>query len=147
MIINFTLDKIYIEKTKEPKGNIEAKNSIKFLDIIELPTPPEFDQQALLKFQFIYKIEYSQNVAKTEIKGNIHYMTNKEEMAKIMKEWDKESRIDPQLSSRLVNYIFSKCGIKALSLSNQLGLPPHIPIPKVGLRKKESSKQEVPKAS
>jgi len=146
MIINFTLDKISIEKLKEPTGNIEAKNSIKFLDIQEIPTPKGIKDQSILKFKFTYKIEYSPNIANTEIIGYIHYLTSKEERDKIMKEWDKDSKIDRNISTKFVNYIFSKCGIKSLSLSQELNLPSHIPLPRIALKKTEETKTK-PKAS
>jgi len=149
MIINFTLDKISTEKKKTAKGNIEAKNSIKFVDVAELPSPESIKNQHFLKFKFEYKVVYLPDIATTEIVGYIHFLTDKETKEKILKEWDKESKIDKDLSGHLVNYIFSKCGVMALSLSQQVGLPPHIPLPKIAIKQAESKndEKEKPKAS
>jgi len=148
MIVNFTLDKISVDKRSPVKGTIEAKNSIKFLDISEQPLPEGLNKQFLLSFKFEYKIEYMPNIASTEIIGHIHFMTNKNTKDKILEDWDKHSKIEPVLSGQLVNYIFSKCGVMALSLSNHVGLPPHIPLPKIMLKSKsEESTKTKPKAS
>lgn len=148
MIVNFTLDKISVNKKSQVKGTIEAKNSIKFLDIVEQPLPQGLNQQALLSFKFEYKVEYLPDIATTEIVGYIHLMTDKSTRDKILEDWDKRSRIEPSLSGQLVNYVFSKCGVMALSLSRQVGLPPHIPLPKIAIKSKiQEDKKGKPKAS
>tara|TARA_Y100000310_G_C20626426_1_gene786177 strand:+ start:493 stop:939 length:447 start_codon:yes stop_codon:yes gene_type:complete len=148
MIINFTLDKISISKEKEVQGNIEAKNSIKFTDVSESPIPKGIKDQSLLKFKFEYRVDYTPKIAATEIVGHIHYLVPKKESKKIMKEWDKNSKIDPEISTRFINTILTKCGVRALVLCQEVGLPPHIPLPKIIVKKKESTKKETkPKAS
>lgn len=150
MIIHFTLDKISIDKTGQITGKIEAKNGIKFLDIAEHPTPEGITGQSLIKFKFSYKVDYLPNIAKTEIIGHIHFLTDKATRDTILEDWDKHSKIDPSLSGQLVNYIFSKCGVMTLSLSQQVGLPPHISLPRIATKPKESEKtteKSKPKAS
>ena len=148
MIVNFTLDKISVDKKASLKGTIEAKNSIKFLDIVEQPLPTGLNKQVLLSFKFQYKVDYLPNIALTEIVGHIHFMTDKSSKDKILEDWSKHSKIEQSLSGHLVNYIFSKCGVMALSLSKQVGLPPHIPLPRIAIKTKiEEDKKEKPKAS
>ncbi|MBT4577235.1 hypothetical protein HOM13_01115 [Candidatus Woesearchaeota archaeon] len=150
MIIHFTLDKISVDKTGQIKGKIEAKNGIKFLDIAESPTPEGITGQSLLKFKFSYKVDYLPDVAKTEIVGKIHFLTDKATKDKILEDWDKHSKIEPSLSGQLVNYVFSKCGVMALTLSQQVGLPPHISLPRIALKQKATESDEKdnkPKAS
>ncbi|MDP3916731.1 MAG: hypothetical protein Q8Q42_00395 [Nanoarchaeota archaeon] len=148
MIVNFTLDKISIEKTGISKGTIEAKNSIKFLDVAESTLPETMKDQHLIKFKFQYKISYLPNIATTEIIGHIHFMSDKQTKDKILKAWDKESKIDQSLSRDLVNYLFQRCSVMALSLSQQVGLPPHIALPKIAIKSRgEEPKKEKPRAS
>ncbi len=150
MIIHFTLDKISVDKTGKLQGKIEAKNSIKFLDVAESPTPNGLTGQSLLKFKFSYKVDYLPDIAKTEIVGKVHFLTDKATKDKILEDWDKHSKIEPSLSGQIVNYVFSKCGVMALTLSQQVGLPPHIALPRIALKAKstESEKEDTkPKAS
>ena len=147
MIVNFTLDKISINKNGIVKGTIEAKNSIKFTNVAEKSMPESMKDQYLLTFKFEYGVDYLPDIAKTEIIGYIHFLTNKEQKDKILKQWENDSKIDPELSGHLVNYVFAKCGVMALSLSQQVGLPSHIPLPKIALRKKEDIEEKKPKAS
>ena len=112
--------------------------------------PEGITGQSLIKFKFSYKVEYLPNIAKTEIVGHIHYLTDKATRDNILEDWDKKSRIDPSLSGQLVNYIFSKCGVMTLSLSQQVGLPPHISLPRIALKPKDIKKtaeKDKPKAS
>jgi len=150
MIVNFTLDKISVDKKAPAKGTIEAKNSIKFLKVSEQQLPEGLKDQFLLDFKFQYKVDYLPDIASTEIVGHLHFMTTKEGRDKILKDWDKDSRIEPSLSGKLVNYVFAKCGVMALSLSRQVGLPPHIPLPKIAIRTKQDDSKgnkEKPRAS
>ena len=150
MIVNLTLDKISINKKGVTKGTIEAKNSIKFTDVAEKPMPESMKGQYLLNFKFEYRVEYLPDIAKTEIIGHIHFLTDKAQRDKILKAWNKDSKIEPELSGHLINYVFAKCGVMALSLSQQVGLPPHIPLPKIAVRKKEEKEdkeKKKPKAS
>ncbi len=148
MIVNFTLEKVAVEKKGKPTGNIEAKNNIKFLDVTEAPLPKGFDKQSLLMIKFEYKVTYLPDIATTDIVGHLHFLTNKEGKDKILKEWDKDAKIDQELSYQLVNYVFSKCGVMALSLSQQVGLPPHIALPRLSIKKKDEVEGKTkPKAS
>jgi len=149
MIVNFTLEKISIDKKKSPKGTIEAKNSIKFLEVSQMGLPAAMKDKALITFKFQYKVIYTPDIAETEIIGTLHFMTDPKTGDNILNDWEKHSKIEPNLSAQLVNYVFSRCGVMALTLSRKVDLPPHIPLPKISVKqKKESqSKKEKPKAS
>jgi hypothetical protein len=149
MIVNFTLDKISVDKKKNPKGTIEAKNSIKFLDVSELALPNTIKDKSLVTFKFQYKVIYTPDVAETEIVGTLHFMTDPKTKDQILKDWQKDSKINQNLSTQLVNYVFSRCGVMALSLCRKVDLPPHIPLPKISIKQKTEveGKKDKPKAS
>jgi hypothetical protein len=141
------MDKISVEKKGKIKGNIEAKNNIKFVDIAEEPLPTHIKEQAMINFSFQYGVKYLPEIADIDINGHLFFLTTKKQKDEILKEWDMGKKINPELSSHLVNYVFSKCGVLALSLSQQVGLPPHIPLPKIAIKKKEESNQAEKKES
>jgi|TARA_Y100000310_G_scaffold336536_1_gene421353 hypothetical protein len=154
MIVNFTLEKINCIKKAPLQGKIEAKNSIKFLEILEEQVPEGMKKQGLVNFKFEYKIAYLPDIASIELVGIVQLLTTNENKEEILKKWAKESKIDPSVSNGVVNFILTKCGIKALSLSQELGLPAHISLPKIAIKQKESSqkaekkeKEAKPKAS
>ncbi len=142
MIVNFSMDKISVEKKGNIKGNTEAKNNIKFVDVAEEALPAHMKDQAMINFSFQYGVKYLPEIADIDINGHLFFLTSKKQKDEILKEWDNGSKINPELSSHLVNYVFSKCGVLALSLSQQVGLPPHIPLPKIAIKKKEEAKKE-----
>ena len=43
----------------------------------------------------------------------------------------KEAKIDPKYSSAWMNIILARCNVKALTLGNDVNLPPHIPFPRL----------------
>jgi hypothetical protein len=50
-----------------------------------------------------------------------------------MDTWTKTKKLDKELMTLITNFILIKCNIKALELSQQVNLPPHIRLPLVEL--------------
>ena len=47
---------------------------------------------------------------------------------------NKVKKVDAKRSQPILNSILQKCNVKALSLGNEVGLPPHIPFPRLALK-------------
>ena len=52
-----------------------------------------------------------------------------------MKGWKKNKAIPKEAMTAVINTALTKCNIQALILSQQVNLPPPIPLPKVGAKK------------
>ena len=61
---------------------------------------------------------------------------NDAELKQFLDSW-KDKKIPEHLRTSLFNFIMNKCNIKALFLEDELGLPLHIPMPKLTIQKKE----------
>ena len=48
-----------------------------------------------------------------------------------MKKWEDEKKLENDLTTMVVNFILAKVHLKSLELGQDLGLPPHIPLPHV----------------
>ena len=127
-IIGFNLLKTSIERKEKleekPKitQNIDINNVVKEKILIG-------DEEAL-KIRFNFTINYSEDFAKLEFEGNVMTLPDKEEMSKFLKHW-KDKKIPEESRTGLFNFIMNKCNIKALQLEDEMGLPFHIPMPRL----------------
>ncbi len=133
-IIGFNLDKINVEKTSAIKGKIQIKNDLGITDI-ETEKITFGSEQDVLKLNFKYKIDYEPKLGNISIKGHILYLAEKKEKDNILKEWKKDQKLPNEIMPLIFNTILAKCNIKALTLSQEVNLPPHISLPKLQPKK------------
>jgi hypothetical protein len=88
-------------------------------------------------------VEYNPGIGRIRIDGNILSIDNPKETKKILDEWNKSKKLPPKLMAQLLNFILIRCNIKALSLSQDINLPPHIRMPMVGPVKKETERDYI----
>ena len=127
-IIGFAIKKISIERKNPIKDKYELKSNIN-IDGIE-KEEVSFAQKDSLRFDFTFSVEYNPDIAKVEIKGSVIAMDEKDESKEILKEW-KKKKFESPIKVAMFNFILDKCNIKAIQLEDELGLPLHIPFPKL----------------
>ncbi|MBS3145007.1 hypothetical protein J4208_05480 [Candidatus Woesearchaeota archaeon] len=131
MIVNFLLEKISVEKKKDVTGNVEVKNKTKITDLKEQTIDALGNKQNTLNVYFSFSITYEPNIASILIEGKIIDVMDEKDKKAVLESWKKDSKIDPKYSSPWMNAILSRCNVKALSLGNDINLPPHIPFPRL----------------
>ncbi|MEK6885872.1 MAG: hypothetical protein AABX17_02810 [Nanoarchaeota archaeon] len=127
-IVGFTINKIQAERKNVIRDKLEIKSGLNIEDI----TKEEVDisKSAAIKFDFTYSIDYAPNLAEIKIKGSVIALDEKEESKDLLKEW-KKKKFNSPLKIPLFNFIMDKCTIKSLEIEEQLGLPFHIPLPRL----------------
>ncbi|MDD4877492.1 MAG: hypothetical protein PHO02_00465 [Candidatus Nanoarchaeia archaeon] len=123
--INF--DKILVEKLKKIEAPLKINSNISLSDVTK-----EKDSEkgmALLRFDFVFGLDYAVKQAVIEIKGHVLVKDKEKEIDDILSVWKKTKKISPALAERVLNVILLKCNIKALLLSQEFNLPPHIQFP------------------
>jgi hypothetical protein len=70
-VINLSLDKIFIEKYKFNFDKLEIKNNINILSLSPYTLSNLKIKEDLLKLDFLYSLDYSPEIAKLEIKGDL----------------------------------------------------------------------------
>jgi len=128
-IIGFNINKILIERKNPIKGRLEIKSNLDIKDIQEEKVPI-FDKQLSLKFDFSFTVDYNPNIAKIEVNGSVITLEEKLEFEEILKDW-KKKKFPSKLKIPLFNFILNKCNIKVIPLEEEMGLPLHIPFPKL----------------
>ena len=127
-VIGFTFDRINIERKKAPKGNIKITHQMNIKSIKEQEVEIEKGKK-VLDFTFEFKADYSPNIAEMEFVGRVHYVEEDKKAKEILKEWEKNKKIDPKIMAVIVNMAFHRSLLEALDLSRVINVPPVIPLP------------------
>ncbi len=133
-IIGFNLTKVLSEKKENFPQKVEINQNIDIKNISQDSIP--LTKEPILKIDFTFLINYSDNFAKTEFEGILITIPENNELKEILKSW-KDKKISEEIRIPVFNFIMSKCNIKALSLADDLNLPYHIPMPRINPQKKE----------
>ena len=128
-IIGFNFEKIHAERKNPSKDKIEISSNINISSITEEKTNFIKDQE-VLKFNFDFSVDYKTNVAEILFQGFVLLSLEKGKAKEIIKKW-KTKKLSDDVRIPLFNFILTKSNIKALHLSEELNLPPHIPMPKI----------------
>ena len=132
MIVGFGFTKLSAEKKENAKGKIDINNNVSIKDVLEENFALGKDrQQNIIKFLFEFTSKYEPNVGNILFEGELLYMEEPKKAKEILADWKKNKKLPKDLMAGLLNTILTKCNIQALILSQQVNLPPPIPLPKV----------------
>ncbi|MBS3171055.1 hypothetical protein J4449_00415 [Candidatus Woesearchaeota archaeon] len=132
-IVGFNFNKVYVEKKEslEASKNIQIKNDVLITNVREEKLPTGKTKADGLKFDFKFHLKYEPEVGEIELVGFIYYLDDQEVIKDIFKSWKKDKKLSQELTANLVNTVLIKGTIKALTLSQEVNLPPHLPLPTV----------------
>ena len=137
MIVGFGFTKLSAEKNANSKGKIEINNNVTIKNIEESDIALGKDKQTAIKIIFNFLSKYSPDLGNISFEGEIIYMADSKKGKEIIASWKKDKKLPKDLMAPILNTILTKCNIKALILSQDVNLPPPIPLPKVSLSPKE----------
>jgi len=142
-IISFTFDRIDVSKKKALEAPLKVNTSIKIKDLKEEEIVlGSGKKDSILKFFFEYLVDYQPSQASVVLEGNIVYTAKKEEVESIMKEWKKTKKFPPSITKDVLNNIFMRCNIKALTFEQEINLPPHILMPRLQTAPKKNKAED-----
>ncbi len=133
-ITGIVFDKFLVEKLKDIEAPLKINSSISVTDVSKEKSPEK--DKAMLRFDFVFGLDYTPKQAVVELKGHILFSEKEKEIERIYSGWKKTRKIEPSLMERVMNAVLLRCNIKALLLSQELGLPPHIPMPTLAAKAK-----------
>ncbi|HLC73171.1 MAG TPA: hypothetical protein VJH20_00875 [Candidatus Nanoarchaeia archaeon] len=129
-IIGFNFDNINAERDKKVEGKINIKQKIGITNI-SLEKLPLNKEEEVLKFNFEFLVDYEPSFAKIHIKGHVLSIEDPKLHKEILDKWKKSKKINQEMLNDVFNVIVSKCTIKALGMSQDINVPPLIPLPRV----------------
>ena len=148
-VIGFNFTKIHAEKPTGLKPNFSVNNHIEFLEVEKEALDLVKDAEPIrIKFRFSVsydspdikekKKEATPDTGSLLFEGIILLAIDKEQSKEILKSW-KKKEIGNEFKVPLFNLILRKCTPKALDLEDQIGLPLHVPLPKIGAPKEDKA--------
>jgi hypothetical protein len=129
-IVGVNFDKISAEKTGILKAPLNINQNLNIVKL-EKDTTPFSDAQEVIKFYFEFNVNYQDKIGNLDIGGHVIYVEDKKEITKILDDWSKEKKINTELSTLILNTALVKCSITGLNMTQNVNLPPHIPLPKL----------------
>ena len=138
-IVGFNFERVSGEKKNIISKEVKIRNNASITGILEERLPIEGSKGEVLKFTFEYITSYEPEIGEIELKGHILYLDDTKKIKEILKSWRKDKKIPQELMQQLLNTIIRRSSIKALTLSEELNLPPQIPLPKLTPLKPENN--------
>jgi hypothetical protein len=129
-IVKINLHKVRAERKLNAKGGqvrINNNVSISNLEEITLRIPGK----AGLKFTFSFNCKYEPNLGSIDVEGQIFYTGTEEEIKQISDAWTKKKQVPVAVMEKIVNASLHKGNIQAIKISEEVGLPSPLPLPKV----------------
>nr|MBA4405186.1 hypothetical protein [Nanoarchaeum sp.] len=127
-IVGFNFEKIIVERQNKITGKLDIKNNLNITSV-EKEKLNITNTEDVLKFNFNYTVNYEPNVGLINIAGHLLFMDNAKQVKDILTDWEKKKSLPKELAPQILNTILAKCNIKSLSLSQEVGLPPHVRLP------------------
>lgn len=129
-IVGFEFTKIDVEKQSKITGKVKVNHNINIKSVetekFSLPKPEE-----ILKFTFHYKVDYQPKIGHITLDGFVLLHEDAKKTKEIIADWKKSKKIPTPITQQIVNTILFRCSIKALTMSQEVNLPPHLPLPKL----------------
>jgi len=132
-IVGFIFSNIEVKREGAAKGKINVSNNVAIKEIKETEFPLGKDKQTALKFMFEFSSKYEPNMGSILLAGDLLFIEENSKVKKILEEWKKDKKISPDIMRDILNTILARGNILALILSQEVGLPPPIPLPKVNV--------------
>ena len=131
MIVGFGFTKITAERKEAAKGKIDINNNVTIKNVEESDLSLGKDKQSILKFIFEFTSKYEPAIGSIMFEGEILYLEEPKKIKEILNSWKKDKKVPKELMTGLLNTILAKCNVQALIVSQEINLPPPIPMPRV----------------
>ena len=139
-IVGFHLEKTLAERNQKLQKGMKATHNITITSVqnenIEMG---KSTKKPGLKFSFEYGVDYQPKIGKVSIEGSILYLDDEKVVKGILDGWKKNKNINQEFAAQILNTAIVRCTIKALSMAQEVNLPPHMPIPTVTPKSREQN--------
>ncbi len=137
-VVGFNFTTIDVKKSDIGKGGkINISNNATIVGIEPLDVSFGKEKQNTLRVTFEFTSKYEPEIGNIFLAGSTIYMSDAKKSKEIMDGWKKDKKIPKDVWTEILNTILTKCNVQALILSQDVNLPPPIPLPKVRLDAKE----------
>ena len=139
-LAGFNFNKISIEKLSDKIEGLKINTNIDISEINPVKAGLFKTKEEFISIKFIYKVDYSPEIAKMALEGNIILAVESKIAKEVLKQW-KSKKIPEDFRLSVFNVILKKSSLKALQLEDELNLPLHLPLPTVRKEDQVDSKK------
>ncbi len=132
-LIDFQFTKINAEKIGFILKEYKIESNINLENVQSVKEKKSKLEGDILEITFNYKVEYTE-IAKINLSGKVIIKVEDEESKEILKKW-KDKKLPDNFKVILFNTILTKCNIRALGLEDEIKVPYHLNLPKLGIKK------------
>lgn len=130
-MVGFNFEKISAERNVDIiKGKVKINQDLNIKTVNNIDFP-EDKTKKIAKISFDYTLNYTPKIGKISFEGNVLYMGKEKEVKEAQEQWKKDKKLNPGLTQAVLNHVLFKSTVRALNLAEEVGLPPHIPLPKI----------------
>ncbi len=132
-VVSVVFDDIEVHKEKlEPVGKVE--NNITIKDVSE----EKIDKDKFVNFVFEFTSNYyskeGDRIANIVIGGRALFRDKDKVMKDILKTWEKEKKIKPEVMTEVTNVILVRAQMEAIVIAKEVNLPSPIPLPRISAK-------------
>ena len=137
-LVGLNFDKLLVDKKKPVKPPIKINSNLVIKDFKEddMDAPKGMK---MLRFDFEFVLNYDPKIAEVIVAGHVLYSEESRKADAMLKTWKKDKKFDPEIVGQVMNAALLRANIKALLITQEVGLPPHLQMPVVAKKKKKSS--------
>ena len=92
-----------------------------------------------MKFTFEFTSKYEPKLGTILLGGDVLFLTDSKKSKEILDGWKKDKKVPKEIMAGILNTVLARCNIQALILSQEVNLPPPIPLPKVKVGNKDKN--------
>jgi len=133
-VIGITTKNIEAKRSQDAFKNVKINNETRLTDVEEKDLAGLGKKGLVVSYE--YRSDYidgSKSFASIKIGGEVVFIDPNQ--AEIIKGWKKDKKLPDKVNVQVINAILRKCVIKALSISEEVGLPPVIRLPFAAAKK------------
>lgn len=127
-IIGFAFKKISAEKSENVPKDVKLNYNIELKEIVK--DKIEDLNQEVLRIEFNFIVKYEPKFGEISLHGYVLLSLDAEKSKEVLKKW-KSKKVSDDIRIPLFNFIMTKCNIKAINLEDDIGLPLHVPMPRL----------------
>jgi hypothetical protein len=138
-IIGTNFIKIDAERKDTASRNLRINNNLGISKIEDMNLSLGASRQDGLKFIFEYTVLYEPDAAHMKLTGEVLFIDDAKVIKEIKQQWKDKKPVKEDIMTAVMNSALTKSAIKALQMSQDLGLPAPIKLPRV-TKKEEAQK-------
>jgi len=136
-VIGCSIKSIVAEKKKSITDTIDINSTPRIMSVEEKEIELVGKQPSLV-IGFVFESLYNPDIGKMKFTGELIYAAKNGK--DILKTWKKDGRLSEDIDREIKNFLFRKCLVLGINLSEELELPPPVVFPVILPRKEEQPK-------